>query len=365
LEVGGTPTAREVSYAGLETGLSYEVEITVTNPAGSRTVTTSFDTFDAGELTFIEAENYNFDGGNYFNFDELVYCNDIGGGVEGCYFDRVSTPNVDALDVNGNTDDTQDVDNVFRFGPDFTRVEQPDTFVSDDVLRDVYAEAPPGANGPIQDYDLDLINPGDWWNYTRVFEEGTYRVFLRVAAGADAEFELGLVTSDPTQTDQTVDTIGSFVVSAGGGYKSVPLTNEQGAPQAFQLSGEQTLRLTAVSGDNVQVNHFFLSPFEASGIPTSVSLSAPEDGRRFLMGQDITLSATANGPDGTASSISQVEFFAAAGGADGVSVGTATEPPFEVVVNDLELGTHEITAVATADDESTAESSPISTEIVD
>lgn len=81
---------------------AYNIEITITAPTGTRTVNIGFDTFNPDDLVYIEAENFNFGGGNYF--DDLVLCNDFGGTVTGCYFDRVSEQGVDATDVSGTTE---------------------------------------------------------------------------------------------------------------------------------------------------------------------------------------------------------------------------------------------------------------------
>ena len=207
-------------------------------------------------MVYIEAENFSFGGGNYF--DDLVLCNDFGGTVTGCYFDRVSEQGVDAMDVNGTTDDRDfNLDaippEIFRFGS-ASREERVDTFLSTDVTRDAYANADEGSNGTIEDYDLELIAPGDWWNYTRTLDEGSYSAILRVSSASDATFELGLVTSNASQANQTVETIGQFSVTGRPGYQSITITDSDGALAAFDANGESTLRLTAVDGEDAVIN---------------------------------------------------------------------------------------------------------------
>lgn len=194
--------------------------------------------------------------------------------MAGCYFDRVSEPGVDAMDVNGRNDDREfDFDaippEIFRFGG-ASREEQSDTFLSSDIVRPNYADAPEGANGTIEDYDLELIAPGDWWNYTRNVEAGDYSAILRVSSETDAEFELGVVTSNPSQGNQTVDTLGRFAVTGRPGYQSISLTDSNGVLAGFPLSGEATLRITATSGTDAAINYLLLVPFTEEETPAGV-----------------------------------------------------------------------------------------------
>ena len=272
LQIGGVPLAREVSYSGIQSNRAYNIEITISNPTGTRTVNLGFDTINPDDLIFIEAENFNFDGGKFFT--DLVLCNDFGGTVNGCYFDRVSKSGIDALDVNGVSDDRDfDFDavppEVFRLSATGAKEEQTDTFISSDVARDLYTDAPDGANGAIQDYDIELIAPGDWWNYTRVIDEGSYSAILRVSSPSDAEFELGIVSGSAAQENQNVETIGTFSISGRAGYQSVTLTDSNGELIPFDLNGEQTLRLTATSGSEAAVNYFQLTPFSEDEEPAT------------------------------------------------------------------------------------------------
>ena len=181
LVIGGTPTARTVSYTGFDANNAYVIDITVANDTGSRSVSTAFDTFTEEGNIVIEAEDFNFANGGFF--DNVVLCNDFGGEVDGCYFDRVSASGVDALDTLGfDDDDLNNVDNMYRFGAGFEKEEEVDTLASTDTpLRSKFTEAGDGANGPIRDYDVVSLNTGDWQNYTRTIEQGTYIGYLRVS----------------------------------------------------------------------------------------------------------------------------------------------------------------------------------------
>lgn len=297
--IGDDPLAREVSYNAIQANRAYNIEITITAPTGTRTVNIGFDTFNPDDLVYIEAENFNFGGGNYF--DDLVLCNDFGGTVTGCYFDRVSEQGVDAMDVNGTTDDRDfNFDaippEIFRFGS-ASREERVDTFLSTDVTRDAYANADEGSNGTIEDYDLELIAPGDWWNYTRTLDEGSYSAILRVSSASDATFELGLVTSSASQANQTVETIGQFSVTGRPGYQSITITDADGALAAFDANGESTLRLTAVDGEDAVINYLLLAPFVAEETP-----AAPGVLEGITQNADGTVTITWSGGTGLESS---------------------------------------------------------------
>ena len=365
LTLGGTPTARTVSYTGFEENQAYLITIQVTNSVGSRTSNTSFDTFSEVGNIVIEAEDYNFEGGGFF--DNIVLCHEFGGGADGCYFDRVSTPGVDALDTLGLTDDDANAaDNTFRYGPDAVKTEEVDTFTTSDVVRSKFADLPPGNTGDIRDYDVYTLNTGDWQNYTRTIEEGTYVGFIRVSATTDQEIELGIVTSNAGQANQTVNTIGSFVIPGGGSYKTVPLTAAGGSTaQAFQAGGATptTFRLTTINGGgNLRANYFFLAPFSQSEIPSAVAIQTPTDGSRYFVGDDVTVSAAATGPDGTAGSITQVEFFAN-DGTTSTSLGVDSSSPFEVTTSSLAIGSHTLTATATNSNSDTVDSAAVTIEI--
>jgi len=282
LIIGNDPLARTVSYDRIQANRAYNIEITITNGTGSRVVAVGFDTFDPDQLVYIEAENFNFGGGSYF--DSMVLCNDFGGTVAGCYFDRVSEQGVDALDSNGFSDDRDyNFDamppEIFRYGGSAGRDEAVDTFLSSDLPREIYTSAADGSNGAILDYDLDLIGPGDWWNYTRTIESGTYSAILRVSSASDAEFELSLVTSNPAQGNQTLRTLGHFVVSGRPGYQSVTLTNTGAGPASFEANGKTTLRLSANSGVDAKVNYLIMAPYSEEITPSSLEgIALNQDG---------------------------------------------------------------------------------------
>ena len=280
LTVTGSSTAWSAMYDELEADRIYTVEISASNAAGSVSRSIQFDTF-AEDSFVIEAEDFNFEGGQFYDDPDL--CNDPGGSfTQDCYFDRVGTPEIDTHETGGEADDIPAANylDIYRWGPDFVeRGEHVDTFTSSDVQRRKFAEAPPGAQGEIKDFDVTQIAAGDWLNYTRTFEEGNYNVYLRVRSGAAQQVTLSRVTN-PTSTGQTAALLGGFnVPNTGGAYQFVPLTTASGGLIPVQLSGEQTLRLTASeAANNMQWNFVLFAPSQDAPAPAFIGTITPSDG---------------------------------------------------------------------------------------
>lgn len=110
------------------------------------------------------------------------------------------------------------------------------------------------ATGAMIDYDVELIEPGDWWNYTRTFGDGASSANWRVSSSADGEFELGVVRSNVSQENQSVATIGQFKVPGRPGYQAITLSDRNQALASFSVSGEFNQRVTSVSGNDAAIN---------------------------------------------------------------------------------------------------------------
>jgi hypothetical protein len=118
-------------------------------------------------------------------------------------------------------------------------------------------------------YKLGWTDTGDWGNYTRDIPAGTYEVVAGMSYDGTAADQiratLGLVTSDITQTPQTVDPLGKFVSTGSGGWgrnKFVWMTETASTTiKAVDLGGVQTFRFTMDSGD---FDYFWLVPSSAT-----------------------------------------------------------------------------------------------------
>jgi len=237
LKISGTPQNRTVTYTNLVTNTIYTGQLVVSDQAGrSSTNKFSFDTFVESSGVLVEAEDFNYASGQFTD-------NPAPAG----YFGLAGTPDVDYFD----TTDTS-------FG-NYRSSDTVDTQTTTDTLRQKYSAA-----GAI-DYHLGLIQTNEWLNYTRTFPTGTYHVFLRYSATAQQALRLDQVTGDRTQPNQNASLLGNFVVTSTGSLSSYgysELGDASGNPQAFSLSGVQTVRLTAPSANNnIQVNFLFFVPF--------------------------------------------------------------------------------------------------------
>jgi len=105
-------------------------------------------------------------------------------------------------------------------------------------------------------FKIGWIDSGEWFNYTRTFPEGNYNVWAAISHGGGAtdrtSGSLQRVTGGATTTTQTTEQLGTFdAPGATGGWgnnRLVPLMSG-GTQAVVPLSGEQTIRYTAGSGD--------------------------------------------------------------------------------------------------------------------
>jgi hypothetical protein len=105
-------------------------------------------------------------------------------------------------------------------------------------------------------FKIGWIDSGEWFNYTRTFPDGSYNVWAAISHGGGAtdrtSGSLQLVTGGATTTTQTTQALGTFdAPGATGGWgnnRLVPLMSG-GSRAVVPLSGTQTIRYTAGSGD--------------------------------------------------------------------------------------------------------------------
>jgi hypothetical protein len=269
LTISGDGQDRSVTFTGLEDNKVYTGNIEVVDSEGeTSSATLSFNTFDLDLAKIVEAEDYNFSDGGCDSLTGNVtpaptaggeFLNDpepsafVGGSYvnqDSGYVDRVGMRGVDFFDNKEARDpDNDDIQNFqYRF------CDPVGTQETTDQTRQKHEDA------GVPDYQLHLVEAGEWWNYTRDFEEGNYQVFLRTSAGADQSLELAEVTSDRSQGDQTTVTLGNFEVPSGG-FQFVPLVGVGGQPLVLEISGEQTFRVTALEADNnINPNYIMFVP---------------------------------------------------------------------------------------------------------
>lgn len=97
---------------------------------------------------------------------------------------------------------------------------------------------------------------GDWYNYTRNFPAGVYKVSAALSHSSTDPGALAgsmqRVTAGANTPNQTLVQLGTFSAPGSGGWGAnnlVPLKNADGSLAAVTLNGLTTIRFTAASGD--------------------------------------------------------------------------------------------------------------------
>jgi Carbohydrate binding module (family 6) len=277
LSFSGSPTLWTVT-GPVRTNAFHTVVITLTDAAGTSTVTNKFDTFDPNNYTF-EAEDYNFGSGQFYDSDMGI---DVFAGLGG-------TLGIDYYTANSHNTGYRGIGlSVEGCG---------------DIRRPAYAA------GSYADYDVGDNNRGFWGNYTRTFPAGMFYVYIRLANGGGVNTSqsdsanLALVTSDPTAENQTTTRLGIFAAPYTGGWQTYtwsPLTDASGNLVPVILDGTpKTLRLT-VDGGYCNQNFFMLVPVNPAEGLSSISNLKPDGTALFQFTNAMTFTVTS--PAGIATS---------------------------------------------------------------
>ncbi|MBI3870763.1 MAG: hypothetical protein HY299_19710, partial [Verrucomicrobia bacterium] len=225
----------------LAANVNYTVVLKATDSNGaSVTRTFYFDTFTQDDLV-VEVEDYNFDGGSFFNGPVVV--SEGTGPQDGSYSHQAGVKEIDYHDTRPTP---QTGSNLYR-PQDSDRMGH-----SLDALRAKFADAG-GSDNQVYDYDVGDVATGEWMNYTRDFPSGAYEVYLREALAniATGDSVLEQVISDPSAEDQSTKILGAFLgVRSGFQYRNFPLTDGGGLNRLrLNLQGPTTLRLRQITAD--------------------------------------------------------------------------------------------------------------------
>lgn len=117
------------------------------------------------------------------------------------------------------------------------------------------------------------------------------------------------------------------------------------------VEGVYLFELAVSNGSYSDKDELYVIVNESTSIAPFVSIVSPEANAEFFEGKPFTINATASDLDGT---VTQVEFFV-----DNTTIGTSTEEPFSIEWAG-EIGTYELTAVATDNGSNTATSQTVS-----
>ena len=178
---------------------SYDWTLTATETPGVTNINhLHFDTFSTNDDSVIEAEDYNFGGGEFI--DNPVLTAEGSPPEADSYRGQAGVPGVDFLYQ------THASSGVYPAGVGLKR--------SLDYLRPQFLQAG-GPTAGFEDYDVFGLNAGDYLNYSRFFPRGSnyYTAFLResIVNMQQSTVALELVTSDPSTTNQTTQPLGYFV----------------------------------------------------------------------------------------------------------------------------------------------------------
>jgi hypothetical protein len=245
LTISGPPTGLNVSFV-ITSNTTYKAFIQITDANGNPAVTNIvFDTVDPTYYTF-EAEDFNYGAGQFF--------------------DNPQTNAYYGLDGVEGTDyylpGTQATSGYIRAGLN--------TETCGDVPRAAFHNTVNQYGAPNADYDVGNTAGGQWGNYTRTYPAGVYNVYIRASDGNGGQSDscsLDLVTSDPTQPNQTYARLGTFSVPSTGGWQTytwVPMIDAGGNVGRINATGSPlTLRMTVDNG-NFNANYFMLVPANLS-----------------------------------------------------------------------------------------------------
>ncbi|HZR15823.1 MAG TPA: hypothetical protein VFE51_00730 [Verrucomicrobiae bacterium] len=259
LSADGTNISGSLPATVLASNTLYSAEIVVSDLAGTKTSTNTFwfDTFSdafllSSGVKVIEAEEYNYNAGDFqldpipvsgtstngiaVNGNGIGYFGEVGGaGIDFSNHNANPDPNFSAFrsgdavrTLNGGLIGIQDGNHLTEYDP------------ASDNVRSQHARS------NLLEYVVTRTEPGEWLNYTRSFSAGLYSAFLRYSSFGATSNELDLVTSDPTQPDQTATKLGVFRIGNNirwSNYLYTPLVDDSGAPVLLSLAGTNTLRL--------------------------------------------------------------------------------------------------------------------------
>ena len=228
------------------------------------------------DTLYIEVEDFNYDGGEWFTFED----NEGGGAYEGLGA-------VSGIDFN----------NSGNASPNYREIPDNHPGMADST----------GFDGNRGEFDMDVDfkmgwnDDGDWYNYTRDFPAADtyYNVIGRFSSGGAAiNNTLSIVTGDATAEDQSVEVQGSFKGGPTACWDCMeffPLRDDDGQISRVKLGGESTVRLTKVAG-NMDANYmaFVKSAVQAPNEPLvtddptegMVDLTSPGDAVVALLTED-------------------------------------------------------------------------------
>jgi hypothetical protein len=162
----------------------------------------------------------------------------------GAYSNLGAVLNIDYFDNDAR--DSQPYRGGFPAGQNVNHDQQTDAGTLDVVRADTWTVT---AN-----FKIGWTGDGDWFNYTRTFPANTYQVWAALSHDpADGlRGSLSQVTAGVGTTNQTLLSLGTFSAPTSGAWGTdnlVQMKDSGGNVAVVSLSGVQTVRFNASSGD--------------------------------------------------------------------------------------------------------------------
>jgi len=270
---GATSASYVIPSAGVGDIGDYYVVVTSANGSAS-----SFPDNDARVVLtgafVVEAEDFNYDNGKTVAAaSTMPLAADLYKGLDGI-------KGVD-LWIQENNSDSGCCGNNLRHGwnNDGTVVPAAEG-ANVDVINDGAGNAERPDFTLAQNYKIGWGDNGEWYNYTRNFEPGTYSAVVGYSwdgrSAVANPFTLDLVTSDPTKPDQALTRLGAATIAQTGGWSnndSTAFRDEAGNAATFTLGANSTVRLTIPGGD---IDYLLF--YKVSTGPTVVAVPSPVPG---------------------------------------------------------------------------------------
>ncbi len=298
-------------YSNLKANMLYHVYAEV---AGVNGQTSSMEwslhtfetaTIESDEVVVIEAEDYNYENGQYQNDPPVsgfpfASFNPVRGNGIG-YLDLIGAPGVDYFDYSDQTG--SGVVPEYRLedhvGTQAGSLEiESNTLLFTNIINDFIR--PKYFEDDLPEFQVHRTEGGEWLNYTRDFPEGNYLVYLRSASRAEQSILLDRVTSSAAIENQTTEAVGRFNLPNDGlnvRYRFTPLVDENGQQLIVPMSGQETVRLT-IGGERedrtkytVALNYLLFMPVEEG--PAFQLFSAEELNGDFTPMAEAALDAAA------------------------------------------------------------------------
>ena len=236
----------------------------------------TFNTFSSSANLFIDAMDYNYNGG--------LFTNPPGAAL---YGGLLGTNGIDHFDVTTLT-------NLNNYRPGNAPLPQLIPIANGASGDPVDHEGFESYNSGLTDYQLAYTDQGEWDNYTRIFPATNYSIYARAASAGGGQFELArLANPTATVSNQPAAVLGTFTVQNTGSStiyngQLSPLLDFFGNTVVMPLAGTNTLQQIATQSRSYNLSYLIfitnttagtLRPYISIGSiapnATGVSLTAP------------------------------------------------------------------------------------------